>query len=181
MKKILAALSAALILAGCSVPANTGAMSFGPAEDYEKELAFEVKDDDGKITDQLYILYNDGEKTDVAGKLDVHYRDDNGELRGYEVTIGTTEISELVTYTNSDDGSVYYNEIYFDGELVTREVWDNLLPGEGGSKMRYTGENTYYPGTSQLKTAQEKVYRDGELESEKNDSYDLADSEAEDK
>ncbi len=173
MKKILAAVSAALILlSGCSVPAGSKELDYGSFGDYRSALMYEVRTEDGDVTEQTYALFapDDEEKTSPVGKKDVSYDPESGDMVKYSVTIGLDDIEELVTYGVDDTGGEFYSEMYFDGDYVTREVWENRYNDrETGEEIREVGERTYYPGTKDYKTVREEVYRDGELVSEVNE------------
>lgn len=163
MKKLIIAMMALmLLLCACSVP-TSGKIDYGSFEGYYSMLAYEVRGDDGVVTEQMYVLCTDKDFENPAGKKDVFFDADSGEMSKYTVTIGVDEISEIVSYT-SGEGSSYYSEMYFEGGAIARTVWDNSYPDENGVLLRSKGEQTYYTDGVSVKTFVEEAYRDGVLE-----------------
>ncbi len=170
MKKIiLTVAAAALLLSGCATSAESKLLDYGNVDGYYSRLAYEVKSDSGEIAEQTYVLFSDSEMEDVAGKKDVYYED--GEMIKYTVTIGTEEISELITY-NSGEGEKYYSEVYFSDGDISKEVWDNEVADESGDKIRMTGHQEYFPESRSIKSFFQEIYREGSLESTTTREYD---------
>lgn len=162
-----------MILCGCSAEAGLGGMDYGSYKDYESELAYEVKSEDGQISEQMYYLFRGeyDENTVPNGTKDVFFDENGKEVVKYTVTIGTDTIDELVTYATGNDETVYYSEMYFDDGELARAVWDNQFLGENGKKIRQKGEETYYPESGIKKHFIMETYIDGELNSTSEKDY----------
>ena len=165
MKKLVIILSALmLLLCACSVPAGSNKIDYGSFEDYYGNLAYEVKNDGGSITEQLYVLWTDEEMVNAVGTKDVFFDPDSGDMTRYTVTIGGSEIERLVTYT-SGEGASYYSEMYFDSGILTRTVWENEYPDESRNRVQSKGYEEYFSDGKTVKSFREELYKDGELES----------------
>lgn len=162
MKKLIIILSAlTLLLCGCSVPAGSSKIDYGSFEGYYSNLAYEVKGEDGTVSEQFYVLYSDKEMEHAAGTKDVFF--DGDRLLRYSVTIGVVDIEQLVTYNEGEDSS-YYSVMYFGNGKLTRTEWENKYPDENGYSMRSTGYEIYHPDGRTVKTFREELSRNGELE-----------------
>lgn len=162
MRKFIIAITAVmLLLCACSVPAGSKEADYGGFEGYYSSLAYEVKGDSGAVAERLYVLSTDEEHENVVGAKDVFF-DEDGDMIKYTVTIGVTEIEQIVEY-NEGENSTYYTEMYFEGGSLTRTVWDNSYLGESGARMQSKGSEEYRTD-GKVKTFREELYRNGELE-----------------
>lgn len=176
-KKIFAAAAALVMLislAGCAGSANTANTENGYFEGYYSGLAYEVKSGDGVITEQMYYLCSDPELSKVVGRKDVYYDEKTGEMNKYTVTIGTTKISQIVSYTNGDDASYYSEIIYDDNEKVSNGSWESNYINSDGVGVKELGHQEYYSGGNTVKSFHLEEYRDGELYQTTNREYDEA-------
>ena len=164
MKKLLIFLTALmLLLCACSVPAGSSKIDYGSFEGYYSTLAYEVHNEAGETTEQMFVLFTDESMQTSVGTKDVFFDTDSGNMTKYTVTIGIEDIEQLVTYT-SGDGSSYYSEMHFSDGKLARTTWDNSYSGENGSKIRSTGSEEYYTDGVTMKSHREELYRDGTLE-----------------
>ena len=164
MKKFILITLAMLLLilcCGCTVPADSKNIDYGSFDGYYSVLAYEVLGEGDKVVEQMYLLCTDEECTKAAGTKDVFFTD--GDMTKYTVAIGLDDPEQIVSYT-SGDGTVYYTEMYFDGGVLTRTVWDNSYPDENGDSLRSKGGEEYYSDGVTKKSYCEELYRGGQLE-----------------
>ena len=161
---VFAALFMLISLVGCEdTPAISDDIDYGYVEGYYSELAHEVTTRDGIIIEQMYFLCTDPELENAVGKKDVYFDSETGKMNRYVVTIGVFNIEKIFTY-NEGESVKYYSEMYFDEDQnMTLGVFDNSETISDGTVVRSTGEQTYYPGSSVMKTFHMEEYHDGEL------------------
>ena len=166
-KKFIAAalMITALLLAGCGeTVASTQVLDYGDFEDYYSSLQYEVRNDDGVVTEQMYFLCTDPELTGIAGKKSVYFNGETGEMNRYTVTIGILAVERVYSYTKDDLGLTYYTEMFYDsGQVLKRGTWDNNYFDTEGKTYRDTGEEVYYTDGKTVKTFHLEHYEDGKL------------------
>ncbi len=163
-RKITALAAAALMMAalsGCALQTLKNS-DYGEFEGYFSELSYEVTNDAGDVTEQMYILHTDEEHRDSVGKKDVYF-DDNGEMYKYNVTIGSDRVEEIVSFTKGED-SGFYSELHFDeNEVMIKAVWDNSYISDDGESERDYGEREYFPDGKTVKREYTERYIGGKL------------------
>lgn len=167
IKKIMTLLIALVLvfLTGCKdKPAVSDEVTdYGYFEGYYSQLAHDVTNENGIVTNQLYFLCTDPEFKDPVGKKDVYFDGETGEMTRYTVTIGVLKVELIVSYTKGENAS-YYSEMHFDDdENIEYGSWENNYINNDGQQVRAVGEQTYYPGGWAVKTFRQEEYRDGEL------------------
>ena len=172
-RKIIAAAAALILLSGCSKAVNGGKLDYGYVEGYFSELAYEVRTEDGTVTERMYVLGDEKDFTEPIGRKDVYFDADTGEMTDYTVNIGEDDDPELVISFKQGNGSSYYTEVHYaeDGRISSVN-WENYFPNEDGETVHQTGEETYYPGSNIKKTFTDMYYLDGELIDSQNITYD---------
>ena len=176
-RKIFAVVAALLMLvslAGCEdTPAVSDDIDYGYVEGYYSDLAHEVKTSGGLIIEQMYFLCTDPEFKNPVGKKDVYFDDNTGKMNKYVVTMGVYNVEQITTYTEGDNNSKYYSDIYFDeDENMTRVAYENIETASDGAVIRVVGEECYYPGGAVKKSLHLEEYRDGELTKTTDCEYD---------
>ncbi len=166
MKKLVTVLVLCLLLlTGCASPANSeNAVDYGEFKDYFSELSYEVRAEDGTVSERMYILYDDEAHESVSGTKDVFFDVGTGKMTKYLVALGSEQEKTLVSYSEGDNSS-YYSEFYLTGNVMTKEVWDNEYRDSEGDTVREKGEQDFFDGGSAIRNYREEVYRNGELES----------------
>ena len=163
-KKILTVIAAImLLLCGCAEQTDSKNIDNGFFEGYYSSLAYEVRTDDGTVTEQMYLLCSDEELKEPVGRKDIYFDGETGEVKKYTVTIGEEKTKLIVEYVKGDSSSAYSEVHYNDSELPERIVWENHYTSTDGSDMKEVGEETYYADGVTKKTFRDETYRGEEL------------------
>ena len=172
-KKICAVLAVLLILcslSGCAAAtAQSGKLDgsdstdYGYVEGYYSQLAYEVKNDNGDVTEQMYFLCTDAEFEDPVGKKSVYF-DDKGKMNKYTITMGVLQTEWIINYVEGDNGSSYFSEMHYgEDEKLLNGKFDNNYTNADGVLIREVGEQEYYEGSAVMKRFFLEEYRDGSL------------------
>lgn len=164
-RKIFSAIFAILMIVGlsaCSDKKEVINTDMGSFEDYYSELAYEVTNEDGIVTEQMYFLDTDAEHTNTVGRKDVYYDPETGKMVKYTVSIGVGKISRIVNYAIGGNGDNYSEMFFDDDENLTSGKWDNNYTDTDGAKVREVGHQEYYTN-GKISTYYGEVYRDGVL------------------
>lgn len=174
MKKFLMiGLAILLIFCGvCGCADNEAAVDspsageYGAYEDLFPKLTYEVKGQDGKVTEQMYTLYRDEEFKTIVGMKDVYFSEETGKMNQYIVTIGLIVVEKTVTFREDDKGNTFLTEIHYDSSgAATRGNSENNYVDDEGVKIREVAEQEYYEDGVTVKKLEVETYRDGELSS----------------
>lgn len=163
-KKLFAVIFAVMIIfCGCEKPAvSDNAEDYGHVDGYYSQLAYEVKNDDGAITELMYFLCTDEELVNAVGRKDVHFDVETGEVTGYTVNIGVEKPEKIINYAVTEN-DIYYSEMYFNDEgQIERSSWENhYLKAEGG-EVKEVGSEEYYDNGVKKKSEYTR-YQGGEV------------------
>lgn len=166
----LALLMALSCFSGCGdgeTPVDSpSAGEYGAYEDLFPKLTYEVKTQDGKITEQMYGLYRDEELTTLVGMKDVYFSEETGKMNQYIVTIGLIILEKTVTFKEDNKGNTFLSEMHYssDGVVAKGNSENNYVDAEG-VKIREVAQQEYYSDGASVKKLKVEVYRDGELAS----------------
>lgn len=174
MKKFLmiglALLMALSCLCGCAddnaAVDSPSAGEYGAYEDFFPKLTYEVKNQDGKITEQMYGLYRDEEFKTVVGMKDVYFSEETGKMNQYIVTLGLIVLEKTVTFREDNNGNTFLTEMLYNSDgIVTKGNSENNYVNADGVKIREVAQQEYHTDGISVKKLKVEVYRDGELAS----------------
>lgn len=164
--------------ASCGKPAESEAGSDrvaeeGAFEDLYSKLIYEVKDQNGVITEQMYGLYRDEALSVAVGSKDVYFNAETGKVSQYVATIGLVSTERTVTFREDLNGSTYMTEIRYssDGTATSANSQNNYTDSEG-VKIKEIANQEYWSDGVTVKNLKIELYRDGELESTTIRKYD---------
>ncbi len=182
MKKIFICLAAVAMLAALSAcgkePAEAakraGAVSLDESEysEYYSQLAYEVRASEDVISEQMYYLYEHEGDKQAVGKKNIYYDTETGEMERYTVSLGKDYLEKVIDYRRGYTTTIYSEMFYdADGNLI-RAIWENTAKGDDGAFYRDSGEQTYYEGSSDVKTVRQDRYKDDVIYESLTQEYD---------
>ena len=169
IKKILIflmALSVIISLSACgeeTVAKRAGAVSLDGSEydGYYSQLAYEVKTGEA-VSEQMYYLFEHEGDEQAVGKKNLYYDAETGDLERYTVSLGKDYCEKVIDYRRGYT-STTYSELFYDADgNLTRAIWENTVDGDDGAFYRDAGEQTFYEGSSNVKTFTQDRFKDGE-------------------